>query len=92
MNLIELEIHLEAAQEGCPIRIPFVVCKEMARQLHSIQEVGVIELSNSPWSSSVVMVLKHVSLRFGVDYRELNEVTWKDSFPLPQVDDLLEWK
>ena len=52
-----------------------------------MQEGGVIELSNSPWSSPVV---KDGSLRFCVDYRELNRVTRKDTFPLPRVDDPLD--
>ena len=72
-----------------------VVCRlqydEVARQLSSMLEAGVTEPLNSPWSSPVVMVGKKVgSLKFCVDYRRLNKVTRKDTFPLPRVDDPLD--
>jgi len=71
--------------------MPFTVRQEVARQLESMQEAGIIEPSSSPWSSPVVMVRKKdSSLRFCVDYQELNKVTRKDTYPLPRVDDLLD--
>ena len=92
-NLVEMEIHTgeEAPRRAAARRMPFAVRQEVARQLRTMQEAGVIEPSNSPWSSPVVMVRKKDgSLRFCVDYRELNKVTRKDTYPLPRVDDLLD--
>jgi hypothetical protein len=52
--------------------------------LDDMRRHGVIEESDSPWSSPVVLVRKkNGELRFCMDYRKLNDVTKKDYFPLP---------
>ena len=56
-----------------------------------MQKQNVIEPSSSPWSSPIVLVSKKDgSTRFCVDYRKVNEVTHKDSYPLPRIDDTIE--
>jgi hypothetical protein len=61
---------------------------------HLIDEMrrnGVVEASSSPWSSPVVLVKKKDGITtFCVDYRKLNDVTKKDSYPLPRIDDTLD--
>ena len=52
-------------------RMPFAVREEVARQLKTMQENGVIRPSNSSWASPVVLVRKkNGTHRFCVDYRE----------------------
>ena len=50
-------------------------------------ERGVVEPSTSPWASSIVLVRKKDgSTRFCIDYRKLNDVTRKDAYPLPRIE------
>ena len=47
----------------------------------------ICEPSYGPWASNVVLVKKSDgTLRFCIDYRQLNNLTVKDSYPLPRID------
>jgi hypothetical protein len=73
-----------------PRRMPLTKQAEVGEMLDGVQRRGVIEESDSPWSSPVVLVRKrNGELHFCVDYRTLNNVTKKDCFPLPRIDDPL---
>ncbi|KAL6487848.1 hypothetical protein MHYP_G00044740 [Metynnis hypsauchen] len=52
---------------------------------------GILRESCSPWASPAVIVIKKDgSVRFCCDYRRLNQVTCKDAYPLPRVEDSLD--
>ena len=74
-----------------PYRVSQDVKQEIDRQVTEMLGRGVIQPSVSPYASPVVLVKKSDnSYRFCVDYRKLNSVTKKDSFPLPRIDDTLD--
>jgi hypothetical protein len=80
--------------EARPIRQPprrlLAKRAEATDLLENMRRRGVIEESDSPWSSPVVLVRKkNGDLRFCVDYRKVNDVTRKDYFPMPRIDDTL---
>ena len=91
-DLIQMHIDTgDSSPRRQPARcIPFAVCREVATQLRKMQE-SVIKPSSSPWASHVVLVRKRDdSLRFCIDYHDLNSITKADTFPQPQVDELLD--
>jgi hypothetical protein len=52
---------------------------------------GYIRPSASPWGAPVIFVpKKDGTQRMCVDYRSLNEVTIKNKYPLPRIDDLFD--
>ena len=72
-------------------RIAFAARQEIARHLDEMQKNNIIEPSESPRASPMVLVKKRDgTLRFCVDYRALNSVTKLNVFPLPRVFDLLD--
>ncbi len=62
----------------------------LREQLDDWLRHDVIEPADSPWSSNLVAVKKKGSkIRWCVDWRRLNEVTKKDSWPMPTVQDTI---
>ena len=54
-------------------------------------EANIIQPSNSPWASPIVLVDKKDGTdRFCVDYRKLNNVSKFDAYPMPRVEEIFE--
>ena len=65
--------------------------QEIERQVKVMCDGGIISPSNGPWGANVVLAKKKTGeWRFAVDFRYLNSVTRKDSYPIPRVDDCLD--
>ena len=72
-------------------RILFMKRPQVEKHVHSMLEAGVIRPSTSPWASPIVLVPKRGSeeTRFCVDFRRVNSVTVQNSYPLPNIDEIL---
>jgi len=63
---------------------------DLRRQIDEWLKFEVIEPSTSPWCSALVAVRKkNGKIRWCIDFRNLNSVTIKDSYPLPLIEDNL---
>ena len=74
-----------------PRRAPIQQQTEIDRQVQMLLDHDLISPSQSPWATPVVLVAKKGSgWRLCCDYRKLNDLTIKDAYPLPRIDDTLD--
>jgi hypothetical protein len=60
-------------------------------EINKLKARGIVRDSNSQWGFPVVMVPKKTGgYRMCIDYRALNEITVRDSYPLPDIKDCLD--
>ncbi|XP_077222075.1 uncharacterized protein LOC143855912 [Tasmannia lanceolata] len=92
----ELEFSIELVPGANPIskrpyRMAPIELEELKKQLQELLDKGFIRPSVSPWGAPVLFVKKKDgSMRLCIDYRELNNVTIKNKYPLPRIDDLFD--
>ena len=74
-----------------PRRVALHRQQVVKQEVKAMLEKNIIEPGDGPWSSPIVLVKKKDgTLRFCIDYRKLNEVTLKDAYPLPRIEDNLD--
>nr|ABA92238.1 retrotransposon protein, putative, Ty3-gypsy subclass [Oryza sativa Japonica Group] len=92
----EIEFRIDLAPGTTPLhkrpyRMAANELAEVKKQLEELKEKGYIRPSTSPWGAPVIFVeKKDKTKRMCVDYRALNEVTIKNKYPLPRIDDLFD--
>src|SRR3954471_16987960 len=74
-----------------PYKMDVDELKELMKQLREQLDKGFIQPSASSWGAPVLFVeKKDKTKRLVVDYRSLNEVTIKNKYPLPNINDLFD--
>lgn len=74
-----------------PYRVSYRDEQIQREEIDKLLKQGIIEESTSPWSSPIVLVRKKDgSVRFCIDFRKLNNITTKDAFPIPRIDDIFD--
>jgi hypothetical protein len=92
----DIEFVIELKLGTTPIyNIPYrMATPELAKLKEHIKELleeGFIHPSSSPWGAPVIFVpKKDGTQRLCLDYRALNEVTIKNKYPLPKIDDMFD--
>jgi hypothetical protein len=61
------------------------------QEVDAMRDLGVIRPSRSEWSSPIILVKKpNNEWRPCVDYRQINQITKGETYPLPRLDDLID--
>jgi transposase InsO family protein len=87
---------IELVPDARPVHCQPYRAGPQARQAETTEvdkmlKAGVIEPATSEWASPVVLVPKpDGSLRFCIDYRRLNAITVRDTYPLPRMDECID--
>ena len=72
-------------------RLSSVELLELKKQLDELTKAGFIQPSKSPFGAPILFVKKKDgSMRMCVDYRALNNVTIKNNYALPRIDELFD--
>ena len=92
----EIDFTIELLPGTAPIakaayRMAPLELQELKIQLDKLLSIGFIRPSVSPWGAPVLFVKKKDgTLRLCIDYRGLNNVTVKNKYPLPHIDELFD--
>lgn len=73
-----------------PYRVPYHLRDELDKQINELLESDIIQESDSPYAAPVLFVKKSDgTFRLVCDFRKLNDKTIEDSFPIPNINDMI---
>ena len=85
----DIKVTLDEPIRSRPYPLPHALRDTVQDEVKSMLEMQVIEPSESPYASPVVLVKKKDGTnRFCVDFRKLNRITIFDAEPMPNADDI----
>ncbi|XP_033646392.1 uncharacterized protein LOC117305621 [Asterias rubens] len=87
----ELDIQLTTLDpvRSKPYPLPHALRNTVSEEIKAMLDMDVIERSNSPYASPIVLVSKKDgSQRFCIDFRRLNRVTVFDAEPMPDAEEI----
>lgn len=79
-----------------PYRLPILQRVEINKQIDKMLEDELVVESKSAWNAPLLLVPKKAKpnepkkWRIVIDFRKLNEITISDSFPLPNINEILD--
>lgn len=75
-----------------PRRQPVNLEKKIEEAIHNLWTNDIIRKCNSPWNTPLVCVWKKEKqdIRLCLDFRQLNKVTERQAFPMPNVEEMLD--
>jgi len=75
-----------------PRRQPFHLEKKITLLIENMEKIGIIEKCSSPWNNPILCVLKKdkVNIRMCLDFRKLNAVSIRPTYPIPNVTELMD--
>ena len=91
---MEVDLSIEIMQGITPVsrapnRMALAELKELKVQLQEILDKGCVRPNVSPWGAPVLFVKKKDgTLWICIDYQHINNVTVKNKYPLPRIEDL----
>ncbi|GJQ96634.1 putative reverse transcriptase domain-containing protein [Tanacetum coccineum] len=92
----QVEFRIDLVPGAAPVaRAPYRLApseiKELSEQLKELSDKGFIRPSSSLWGAPILFVKKKDgSFRMCIDYQELNKLTVKNCYQLPQIEDLFD--
>lgn len=93
MNSFSMKIKLtdDKPVHTNPRRLSYGEKRKEQETIDKLLKEGIIQPSELPYASPIVLVRKNGKLRMCVDYRGINKLTIRDNFPLPLIEDCLEY-